>query len=80
VRKLNAFLSSLSDPKNMPPPMVIASKNNILPLESPGTSSLMEKRGEQSEDANGKSGNKSRGFLPCFSHCFQSDAENGLIE
>ena len=68
------------DPENMPPPMVIASKNNILPPESPGTSSLMAKRGEQSEDANGKSGNKSRGFLPCFSHCFQSDAENGLIE
>jgi len=80
VRKLSSFLSSLSDPENMPPPVLIASKNSILPPESPGTSSLMAKRGEQGEDANGKSGNKSRGFLPCFSHCFQSDAENGLIE
>jgi serine/threonine protein kinase len=52
------------DPENMPPPMVIASKNNILPPESPETSSLMAKRGEQSEDANGNAGHHTLGVFP----------------
>ncbi|KAH9313323.1 hypothetical protein KI387_028358, partial [Taxus chinensis] len=79
VRRLSAYLSSLTVPEDMPPPLVIASKNSILPPESPGTSSLMTKQGNQNED--GKSTNTSRGCLPCFSsHWFRSDAENGLIE
>uniref|UniRef100_A0A0D6R5L4 Protein kinase domain-containing protein n=1 Tax=Araucaria cunninghamii TaxID=56994 RepID=A0A0D6R5L4_ARACU len=79
VRRLNAFLSALPGSENIPPDVVTASKNSILPPESPGTSSLMGKQGDQSEDSNGKSTNKSC-FLPCFSHCFQTEAENGLME
>lgn len=80
VRRLSLYLSSLSGPENMPPPLVSASKNSILPPESPGTSSLMAKQGDQSEDGNGKSVNKSRGCLSCFSRLFQSEGQNGLIE
>eukprot|EP01018_Ginkgo_biloba_P025073 Gb_07661 [translate_table: standard] len=80
IRRLSAFLSSLPAPESIPPPQITASKNSILPPESPGTSSLMAKQSEQGEEANGKPSNKSRGFLPCFSQCFLSEAENGLIE
>lgn len=78
VRRLGDFISPLSGPENIPPPLVTATKNSILPPESPGTSSLMGKQGNQGEDSSGKSANKSR-FLPCFSHCFQTESEDGLI-
>jgi hypothetical protein len=65
------FLSTLSPQQNVAPRRTFSSENTILPLESPGTSSLMASRGDLGVTPKGKMEDKPRrGFFFCFSECY----------
>ncbi|CAH9090619.1 unnamed protein product [Cuscuta europaea] len=76
IQMLLHYLSTIS-PLDVPPipPRIYASDNAVFPPESPGTSSLMSKRGDSGEDMTPQTpsvddNNNSRGLFFCFKQCY----------
>ncbi|KAI4336222.1 hypothetical protein L6164_014775 [Bauhinia variegata] len=70
IQMLLNYLYTISPPEPVIPPRIFASENTVLPPESPGTSSLMAKRGDSGDTPRAQEDIRPKGFLCCFSQCY----------
>ncbi|KAL3813824.1 hypothetical protein ACJIZ3_015092 [Penstemon smallii] len=71
IQMLLQYLSTISPSLPAIPPRIFTSENAVFPPESPGTSSLMSKRDDNTVDTpKTPMENKPRGFFFCFNQCY----------
>lgn len=70
IELLLNYLSKVGSPISAIPQRILASKNTLLPPDSPGTSSLMAKLDECGETPKAKSEDKRKGLFFCFNQCY----------
>lgn len=71
IQLLLSYLSKVGSPVSAIPQRILASKNTLLPPDSPGTSSLMAtKLDECGETPKAKNEDKRKGFFFCFNQCY----------
>ncbi|KAI4343705.1 hypothetical protein L6164_011022 [Bauhinia variegata] len=70
IQMLLNYLYTISPPEPAIPPRIFTSENTVLPPESPGTSSLMAKRGDSGDTPRAQEDIRPKGFLCCFSQCY----------
>lgn len=71
IQLLLNYLSKVGSPISAIPQRILASKNTLLPPDSPGTSSLMAKLDECGETPKAnKSEDKRKGLFFCFNQCY----------
>lgn len=70
IQLLLNYLSKVGSPVPAIPLRILASKNTLLPPDSPGTSSLMAKLDECGETPKAKTEDKRKGLFFCFNQCY----------
>ncbi|XP_039159315.1 serine/threonine-protein kinase STY13 [Eucalyptus grandis] len=70
IQMLLRYLSTISPPEPVIPQRIFASRNSVLPPESPGTSALMATRENSGDTPSGEMEPRSRSFFFCFNQCY----------
>lgn len=70
IQLLLSYLSKVGSPVLSIPHRLLASKNALLPPDSPGTSSLMAKVDDCEETPKAKTEDKRKGLFFCFNQCY----------
>lgn len=70
IQMLLHYLSIVSPPEPVVPPRIYTSENAVFPPESPGTSSLMARRGDLVETPKAGMEDEPASFFSCFRQCY----------